>query len=180
MNLDDYIEEGHFLLSSGKHSNKYFEKRKLFCYPNLVTKEAEILLWFMKEFKDQSLKYIHTTIGPTTTGILLAHEVARLSGSKLVLAERDSNGNRFLSSEILGENVLIVDDVLTTGKSIEEILEIIPEGNNINISVIVDRSENKLDFEYRSNYRLDLETYDEESCPLCKNNIPIRRLGHSR
>src|ERR1700704_6168717 len=132
--------EGHFLLSSGKHSPFYLEKFQVLQWPQ----ETERLCQSIVE-SARSLG-VQTVAGPTTGGIILAHEVARQLGVRAIYAERRANGTgrEFRRGFALqpGERVAVVDDIMTTGGSVQETIDAVRSagGEVIGVAVLVDRS----------------------------------------
>ena len=125
--------------------------------------------------------------GPTTGGIILAFEVARQLGVRGIFAEKESNGERAFRrgfSISPGERVLIVDDILTTGNSVREVMSAVNKqgGTIIGIGVLVDRSEQRLEFGVPlfSCYRSVTPTYTPENCPLCASGLPLVKPGSSQ
>ena len=112
---------GHFLLTSGRHSDVYYEKFTLLKNPTICT---QICKSMADHFKNSG---VQTVVGPTTGGILIAYDVARYLGVESIYAEQGENGRVFKRGFSLepGEKVLIVDDVLTTGKSVEEVIALV-------------------------------------------------------
>jgi len=129
---------------------------------------------------------IQVVAGPTTGGIILAHEVARQLGVRSVFAEKEGDERVFRRGLSIdpGERVLIVDDILTTGGSIREVLAAVAklEGKVIGIGVLVDRSEQKIEFgaPLFSCHRAITPTYKPEDCPLCAAKIPLVKPGSSQ
>ncbi len=170
------ILEGHFLLSSGRHSDKYCQCAKLLQYPD----KAEIVL---REVADK-LKEIDfdIVVGPAMGGILVAYELGRQLGKPAIFTERE-NGNMSLRRgfEIKqGQKVIITEDVITTGKSYKETKEVIERlgGEIIAIACIVDRSNHiNEELPIYSAVRLNIESYEKDGCPLCKKNIPCIKPG---
>ena len=112
---------GHFLLTSGRHSNVYYEKFALLKNPAVCTR---ICAAMADQFRDSK---VETVVGPTTGGIIIAYDVARYLGVQAIYAEQGDEGRVFKRGFSLGpgEKVLIVDDVLTTGRSIEEVVTLV-------------------------------------------------------
>lgn len=169
--------EGHFLLSSGRHSQHYFEKFRILQYPN----EA---LAFCRQIAERFAgESIQTVAGPTTGGIIIAYQVAQLLGTKAIYAERTPQGRDFLRGMSLmpGEKVLLVDDVLTTGGSVRETVEAVRRhgGELVGIAVFIDRSTQALDFDVPlfSVYRQEVITYQASDCPLCRQGLPLQKPG---
>ena len=175
------ILEGHFLLTSGLHSPLYWEKFRVLQYPQYT----EMLCRLISEhFKEQNIEVV---TGPTTGGIILAYETAKQLGVRGIFAEKDNGEKRRFKRGFSikpGERVLIVDDILTTGKSLREILEAVREqgGNVIGIGVMVDRSEEEHNFgaPLFSCLRSITQTYKPEECPLCAKGIPLVKPGSSK
>lgn len=172
------LREGHFLLTSGKHSDKYFEKFRILEQPSVCGA-------FAKSVADQFRKDNVTVVcGPTTGGIIIAYEVARQLGCRCVIAEKGELGRKIGRGFRLGpeDRVLVVDDVLTTGGSIKETLAAIePSGAKvIGVGVYVDRSAG-VDFgaPLFGAYRQQVATYEPSACPLCAKAIPLEEPGRS-
>jgi orotate phosphoribosyltransferase len=171
------ILEGHFLLTSGLHSPVYWEKFQVLQYPQYTEKLCGLIA---KKFKKDKIQIV---AGPTTGGIILAFEVARQLGVKGVFAEKEGEARVFRRGFTInpGERVLIVDDILTTGGSIVEVIEAVIKlkGHIVGIGVLVDRSEQVKDFGIPlfSCLRSKTVTYHPDECPLCAKGIPLVRLG---
>lgn len=169
------ILEGHFLLSSGKHSNRYIQCAKLLQYPD----KSEVVL---KEVAEK-LRHIDftTVVGPAMGGIVVAYELARQLGKKGIFTERE-NGEMVLRRgfEIKkGERVIISEDVITTGKSTKEVIKAIEDlgGIVVGIASIVDRTSEDIGYPVYSAIKLEVESFNSEDCPLCKENIPYIKPG---
>ncbi len=170
------LKEGHFVLTSGLHSQYYFEKFRILEHPELVTLFAQKI---GEHFKD---KKIDAVCGPTTGGIIIAFEVARQVGARCVFAEKAEKGRTIgRAFEIKPEEkILVVDDVLTTGGSIKETLAALKtfSGEVLGIAVFIDRSENLCwDIPFFSVYRHPVVNYQPDNCPLCKQAIPLAKPG---
>ena len=132
------VLKGHFLLASGRHSPVYWEKFRILQRPDYVTSLCSMIA---EHFRNQRIDLV---AGPTTGGIILAFEVARQLGTPAIYAERaESGGRTFRRSQTInpGERVLIVDDVLTGGGSIRDVITAVTalEGNVIGIGVLVEQ-----------------------------------------
>jgi orotate phosphoribosyltransferase len=171
------ILEGHFLLTSGLHSPVYWEKFRVLQHPQYTEKLCRLIAEHFKEDK------VQVVAGPTTGGVILAFEVARQLGVKSIFAEKEGEGRTFRRGFTInpGERVLIVDDVLTTGGSIIEVIDAVKKlkGDIIGIGVLVDRSEKTKDFgaPLFSCVRSEAVTYHPGDCPLCASGVPLVRLG---
>ena len=173
--------EGHFLLTSGRHSSVYWEKFRIFERPDVTQKLCSLIV---ARFSDEKVELV---AGPTTGGIILAHEVARQLGVGAVFAEKEGDQRTFRRGLSIKpeQRVLVVDDVLTTGKSIHEVIEAVKKagGNVLGAAVLVDRSEEELDFgaSFFSCFRAPkITTYDAAECPLCNEGVPLVKPGSSK
>ena len=137
------ILEGHFLLTSGLHSPLYVEKFNVLQHPEYTEKLCEMIA---DNFRNQG---VQTVIGPATGGIILSQVPARLLGTRSIFTERE-NGKMTLRRGFRvepGEKVLIVEDIVTTGGSIREVVDVVNEakGEIAGIGLFVDRSGGKAD-----------------------------------
>jgi len=171
------ILEGHFLLTSGLHSPVYWEKFRILQYPHYTEKLCRLIA---EHFKKDNVQVV---AGPTTGGIILAFEVAKQLGVKGIFAEKDGETRVFRRGFTIdpGDRILIVDDILTTGSSVTEVMEAIKKlrGIIIGIGVLVDREEKGRDFGVPlfSCLRSATIAYPPAECPLCAAGIPLVRPG---
>ncbi|HEX77377.1 MAG TPA: orotate phosphoribosyltransferase [Dehalococcoidia bacterium] len=169
--------EGHFLLTSGRHSPKYLEKFHILQYPHLTQYLCSMMA---DHFRGRGIEVV---AGPTVGGVVLAFEVARQLEVRAIFAEREGEGRAFKRGFTLnpGEQVLVVDDILTTGGSIREVMTAVEnlQGKTAGVAVLVDRSERGVDFGVPlfSCHKLSLPTYAPEECPLCALGVPLTKLG---
>ncbi len=170
--------EGHFLLTSGRHSNKYLQCSKIFQDPRLSEDFCSRLAGI---FKDSN---IDAVIGPAIGAIIISYETGRQLGVKNIFAERDADGNMCLRRgfEIKkGERFLVVEDVITTGGSVREVIDVVKDAGGVvaGIGSIVDRTGGKINFglPYKSVISLEVASYTQNECPLCKSGIPIEKPG---
>ncbi|MFA7289940.1 MAG: orotate phosphoribosyltransferase [Melioribacteraceae bacterium] len=168
---------GHFLLTSGRHSDKYFQCALVLQYP-----EYNILLAEQIVSQISGLE-IDTVISPAIGGICVGQEVARQLNKKFIFAERE-NGKMALRRGFKieeGEKLLVCEDVVTTGGSVFEVMELIKDSNAITsgVGIIVDRSNKKANFGVPQfcTLELDVISYPPEDCPFCKENIPFVKPG---
>jgi len=167
--------EGHFLLSSGRHSNKYVQCAKLLQYPD---KAAEALKTVCAKLESMDFDLI---VGPAMGGIVVAYEMGRQLGKPAIFTER-VNGQMTLRRgfEIKkGQKVLITEDVVTTGKSSLETVKVIEEmgGEVIGIACIVDRKTSQLDIPLFSCIEMEIESFEPSGCPLCEQGIEYIKPG---
>lgn len=174
------LKDGHFLLSSGRHSNRYVEKFDLLHHPRLVSQACAGLADRVRDWN------IDVVVGPTTGGILLAFEVARQLGTPAAYAERAREGSlvrtfrrgyRFDE----GARVLVVDDILTTGGSVLETLAALAQHavEVAGVAVLVDRSGGTVDLGYPlvSLSQMTIETWEPAECPLCSDAVSLVKPG---
>ena len=172
------IMDGHFLLTSGLHSPHYVEKFNVLQQPKYTEKLCQAMA---EKFKDAN---IETVVGPVTGGILLAHETGKALGTRAIFTERVDGKMTFRRGFTLheGERCLIVEDIVTTGGSIKEVIEVVKAhgGIPVAVSMLVDRSGGKADFgdvPCTALLHMDVETYKPEECPLCKQGLPMTKRG---
>jgi orotate phosphoribosyltransferase len=169
--------EGHFLLTSGRHSSLYFQCAKVLQYPEYTEQLCSIIAAHFRNTE------IDTVISPAMGGIIVGQEVARLLNKRSIFAEREDKTltlrRGFTLSE--GEKVLVCEDVVTTGGSVYETIEIVKKFNAVPVGVgyIVDRSNGKVDFGLPqvSTMKMNVVSYLPEECPLCKEGIPAVKPG---
>ena len=171
------IRGGHFLLSSGLHSGIYFEKFRLLEDPSLTTQICGLIA---DEYSETEISRV---AGPTVGGVVIAYEVARQLGKRWLFAERSEEGRDFRRGFQIekGENILVVDDVLTTGGSVLETTKAVEKyrGNVVAVAVLVDRREEAKDFPYKlfSVFRSRAKNYSPKECPLCKQGVRLEKPG---
>lgn len=175
------LKEGHFLLSSGKHSDKYLEKFDLLRNPRETEKACA---GFAERFRDANIDVV---VGPTTGGVILAFETGRQLGTAAAYAERASEGS--LGREIRrgttfapGSRVLVVDDVMTTGGAIRETLAALAPHpvEIVGIGVLVDRTGGTAEFDGVPLYalvKMDVKAWEAGDCPLCEAGVPLIKPG---
>lgn len=175
------LKQGHFLLASGRHSDRYVEKFDLLRQPRAAARACKELIDVLGD-----LTRVDVVVGPTTGGILLAFEIARQLGLPAAYAERASDGGSTRAfkrgtSFAPRASVLVVDDILTTGGSVRETLRALEE-HDVNVravAVLVDRSGGKADFgvPLRRLAALHIATWGTPECPLCAAGVPLTKPG---
>jgi orotate phosphoribosyltransferase len=172
--------KGHFLLTSGRHSPVYWEKFRVLQFPKYTEKLCRMIT---VHFKEQDVRVV---AGPTTGGIIIAYEVARQLGVRSVFAEKEGESRVFRRGFNIdcGERVLVVDDILTTGGSIREVMTAVEKlgGKIVGIGVLVNRAEQEVDFGVPLFACLCSRaiTYPPQSCPLCTAKVPLVKPGSSQ
>jgi orotate phosphoribosyltransferase len=169
--------EGHFLLTSGRHSGQYMQCAKLFQYADV----SEVIC---KQLAEQFVDIkIDMVAGPAIGGIIMAYEMGRQLGVKNVFAERENGKMTFRRGfEISkGARVLVTEDVVTTGGSVKEVMELIRSlgGEVVGVGSVVDRSNGAVDFgvPFQAALAMEVVSYDPEGCPLCASGIPAVKPG---
>lgn len=169
--------EGHFLLSSGRHSDRYCQCAKLLQYPDKAEKVLKIVA---EKLRDVDFDIV---VGPAMGGIIVAYELARQMGKPGIFAERvDGEMTIRRGFEVnRGQKVIISEDVITTGKSSMEVAKVIEKmgGEIAGLCCIVDRrtEEVKLPYPVYSAVKLEIKSYEKESCPMCREGIPYVKPG---
>ncbi len=160
--------EGHFLLTSGRHSNQYFQCAKVLQFPAHTAKICSLIA---VHFKSTA---IDTVIAPAMGGMIVGYEVARQLDKRSIFTERENKEMTLRRGFSLSksEKVLVCEDVITTGGSVKEVIEIVEKAGAevMGVASIVDRSNGKVDFGFPlfSALKLDVVSYDPDNCPLCK------------
>ena len=167
--------EGHFLLTSGLHSNTYFQCAKVFQYPWHAEKLCQKIA---SHFMD---KKIDMVVAPAVGGIVVGQEIARLLKVRSIFTERVEGKMSLRRGFSICENerILVSEDVTTTGGSVKEVIDVIRQSKAqvVAVTSIVDRSGGKIDFgvPYYSLLEMHVKNYSKEICPLCKaGSDPIK------
>lgn len=176
--------KGHFLLSSGLHSDTYLQCALVLQYPDLAEKLARLLVKkFVLTYQPINLSTIQLVLSPALGGIVIGQEVARVLGCRAIFTERE-NGKMTLRRGFQikkGERVLVVEDVITTGGSTQEVIDVARNagGKVVEVAALVDRSGGQAQFECPliSLLKLEIENYEPQSCLLCKRNLPLVKPG---
>lgn len=170
--------EGHFLLTSGRHSDKYMQCAKIF---QDAKYSVPLCAELVEQYKNDNVEVV---IGPAIGAIQMSYEVGKQLGVRNIFAERDSDGKMTLRRGFTiekGQRVLIVEDVVTTGGSVREVIDLVNEcgGDIVGVGSIVDRTGGKIDFgvPYRSAFAMDITSYEADECPICKTGTPLVKPG---
>jgi orotate phosphoribosyltransferase len=171
------LQSGHFRLTSGRHSDKYMQCARLFEHPQ---ETAELCLSLAESFRGDGVSLV---AGPAIGGIIMAYEVARALGVRNIFAERENGVMTFRRGFSIspGDRVLVVEDVVTTGGSAKEVVSLVREagGEAAGVGAKVDRSGGRTEFgaPFHPLLSLDVSSWDEKECPLCREGIPIAKPG---
>jgi orotate phosphoribosyltransferase len=169
--------EGHFVLTSGLHSPHYVEKFRVLEHPEYTEMLCKELA---EKFRDDNITVV---VGPMTGGIILAHEVGKQLGTKAIFTERVDGKMQFRRGFTLSPNdrVLIVEDIITTGGSVLEVIEEVKRFNPtiIGIGCLVDRSNGKAKFDYpfKPLVKMDVVAFKPDEVPDWLQKIPITKPG---
>jgi len=169
--------EGHFILTSGMHSAKYFQCAKVFQYP-----------WYAESLCKETAHHfrnekIDVVVSPAVGGIVFGQEVARLLQVRSIFAERvDGKMTLRRGFEIAsGERVLLAEDVTTTGGSVKEVMETLTsqDAEVVAVTAVVDRSAGKARFgvPYFSLFQMEVQNYDPSDCPMCQSGSQAVKPG---
>jgi orotate phosphoribosyltransferase len=179
LKITDVLQTGHFSLTSGKHSQQYMQCAKVLQYPDHASKLCNEFVEFINKNKLE----VDIVVGPATGGIILAFETARILGTKTMFAERENGRMVFRRGFQIepGQRVFVVEDVITTGGSVKEVIDIVNEQGGIVVGagVLVNRAIKPVDYgvPLKSLLNIIIETYDPEHCPLCAQGIEMKKPG---
>jgi orotate phosphoribosyltransferase len=169
--------EGHFLLTSGLHSDSYVQCAKVLQYPQ----HAEALgRWIADAFRHTMVDVV---VSPAIGGIVIGQEVARALGARALFGERQQGGMALRRgfSIMPQEQVLVVEDVTTTGGSVREIIALVQQhqGTVVGVGTILDRSGGSIDFAVPQHAlaTLNIINYPPEACPFCRQGSAPEKPG---
>ncbi|MEW6183728.1 MAG: orotate phosphoribosyltransferase [Bacillota bacterium] len=171
------ILSGHFILTSGRHSDTYIQCALVLQFPECAARLGSALA---ARFKGAEMECV---VGPALGGIIVAHEVARALGVRAVFTERVDGAMRLRRGFYVapGEKVLVVEDVVTTGGSVKEAAKAVEDlGARITgFGALIDRSGGKVSFPAHFNtlFEVDAQAWDPADCPLCGKGIPAIKPG---
>lgn len=179
LSQENALLEGHFSLTSGKHSSRYIEKIKVLQNPHAAHDLCKRLAARLEDYQ------FDCVVGPAYGGIVLAFETAYLLGKGFVFTQRKDDKMSIRSGFDLSRvrKVAIIEDILTTGGSVNEVIQCLSEAG-IEVSVIgvlVDRSGGKIQFTapLESLLGLEIPTWEADDCELCKQGVPLTKPGSS-
>lgn len=171
------IQTGHFELSSGRHTDTYLQCAQILQYPEYTN---ELAAEIAKIWRNEDIDLI---VGPAIGGIVISYAVASEMGLRNIFSERKNGEMKFRRNLEVKENekVLIVEDVVTTGGSVREVIELLEKENAdiVGISSLVDRSNGEVEFDYpfKPLVQLQVDSYKKDECKLCEKGVPINKPG---
>jgi orotate phosphoribosyltransferase len=171
--------KGHFKLTSGRHSDVYFEKFTILRQPPYVEKLCGMMAGM---FGDDRVELV---VGPTTGGVLIAYEVAKQLKIDSIYAEAGDDGKSRIFKRGFGidpgTRVLIVDDILTTGRSVNEVIDLCRgyKADIVGLGLLLDRSGGKTAFDYplKALATVSADSWEPSECPLCARDVAITQRG---
>lgn len=173
--------EGHFLLSSGLHSSRYLQCARVLMQPDVATQLGAQLAMALRPDLDAELP--HAVVSPAMGGVIVGHEVARAFGIAALFTERSEGVMSLRRGFVLepGQEVIVVEDVITTGGSTREVMDVVRSKGAAVLAVgsLVDRSNGTVDLGVprRSLLQLDVPSYKAEECPLCRAGSTPQKPG---
>lgn len=168
---------GHFKLSSGLHSEGYLQCALVLQYPEYAEKICSELA---REFKEDKPDVV---VGPAIGGIIVSYEIAKALGCRSIFTEREDGKMTLRRGFTIGksEKVLVVEDVITTGGSTKEVIDVVKQrgAKIIGVGAIINRSCEEINFDvkFKCLAKIDVKTFKPEDCLLCKKGIPIIKPG---
>jgi orotate phosphoribosyltransferase len=169
------ILEGHFLLTSGRHSNRFLLCSQLQQHPQLTEQVCRLMA---EPFWD---KGVETVIGPAMGGVILSYEVARALGARAIFTE-PLKGKMILKRGFRieeGEKVLVVEDAVTTGGSVQKVIDLLKscKATIVGVSIVVDRSGGAVNFGLPQSalVSMQIDSYQPQDCPLCRSGLPLQK-----
>lgn len=187
------ITDDHFVYTSGLHGSVYINKDALYPHTQFSSRVGEL---FAEKYKDEDIDVV---CGPSLGGIILsqwaAYHLSKIKGKKIlgVYTEKDANGNQVFSRRgydklVAGKNILIVEDLTTTGGSVKKVVDSVrgAGGNVVAVSVMANRNPEEVNSDFMgapfdSLAILKADAWEESDCPMCKTGIPVNtKIGHGK
>ncbi|MCL2798629.1 MAG: orotate phosphoribosyltransferase [Firmicutes bacterium] len=172
------VLKGHFRLTSGRHADTYMQCAKLFTYASCSEKLCKALAEKLEGYG------ANIVVSPAVGGILMGYEVSRHLKLPNVFAERENGKFTFRRGFALPDNcrAVVVEDVVTTGGSVKEVMDLIAElgAKTVAVGSIVDRSAGSVSFgaPFESLLSIEIASYEPDACPLCaEGKLPLYKPG---
>ena len=169
------VLHGHFCLTSGLHSDIYFQCAKLYQYPEITAELGKRLAEKLSDIE------FDTIIAPAIGAVIIGYETAKNAKKRNLFVERKDGEMQLRRGYTLkkGEKVVIIEDVITTARTIKETMEAIKEFEPeiVAVGCIVDRTKGQTDYNIKSLMQIDPVVYEPSECPLCKDGIELVKPG---
>ena len=169
------VLKGHFCLTSGLHSDIYFQCAKLYQYPDITSEIGKMLAYELKGLD------FDTIIAPAVGAVIIGYETAKQAGKRNLFVERKDGEMQLRRGYTLkkGEKVVIIEDVITTARTIRETEEAIKDfgAEIVAVGCIVDRTAGKTEYNIKSLLQISPVVYDPSDCPLCTKGIKLEKPG---
>ena len=169
------VLHGHFCLTSGLHSDIYFQCAKLYQYPDITEALGKKLAEKLSDIE------FDTIVAPAIGAVIIGYETAKQAKKRNLFVERKDGVMQLRRGYTLkkGEKVVIIEDVITTARTIKETMEAIKEFEPevVAVGCIVDRTKGKTEYNIKSLMQIDPVVYDPTDCPLCAQGIPLVKPG---
>jgi orotate phosphoribosyltransferase len=170
--------EGHFKLSSGRHSNRFIQKFRILEDPSIVEPVARAIA---NEFEEKKPTVV---VSAAVGGIILGYEVARALGTKAIFVEKEAGVPKLRRNFQLSldDRVLVVEDVVTTGGSVKEVIDVVRDAGAqvIGVGVIVQRGAADFGVPTYALLEMPIVSYEASECPQCLANEPLSDPGSRR
>lgn len=169
------VLHGHFCLTSGLHSDIYFQCAKLYQYPDITEQLGKKLAEKLSDVD------FDTIVAPAIGAVIIGYETAKNAKKRNLFVERKDGIMQLRRGYTLkkGEKIVIIEDVITTARTIKETIEAVKEFEPeiVAVGCIVDRTKGKTDYNIKSLMQIDPVVYEPDNCPLCKEGIPLVKPG---
>jgi len=170
--------EGHFKLSSGRHSDTYVQKQMVFQHPRLTAALGEAVA---HRFDGRESAHFDTVLSPAVGAIVFGNAVAYAAGARFLYAERVDDAMTLRRGQELmpNERVLVVEDVVTTGGSAKEVVDLVEAARAtlVGVACLADRTTKQLPFQLEALVRIEAQDWAPEDCPLCAAGKPLTAPG---
>lgn len=169
------VLRGHFCLTSGLHSDIYFQCAKLYQYPEITSELGKKLAEKLADIE------FDTIVAPAIGAVIIGYETAKNAKKRNLFVERKDGEMQLRRGYTLkkGEKVVIIEDVITTARTIKETMDAIKEFEPevVAVGCIVDRTKGKTEYNIKSLLQIDPVVYEPSECPLCKEGIELVKPG---
>ena len=169
------IRDGHFVLTSGRHTDRFLLCNQLTMYPDITKKLVSQLAQKVKPFQPNVI------VGPAMGGVILAYELASILGSRAMFAEKQSDETMALKRGFVldeDDRVFIIEDAVSTGGSVRKVIDAVKstQAQLLGVAALFDRTSGQVDFDgvpFLSLMEINITSYDQDDCPLCRAGLPL-------